>query len=57
LIELCNGTLTLISHGRGKYGRILGVPYTEQGSDMCKTLISEGHAVEYWGGKKVKVWG
>jgi endonuclease YncB( thermonuclease family) len=55
--NLANGTLTLVSHGTGKYGRILGTPYTEEGSDMCKTLISEGHAVEYWGGKKVKVWG
>ena len=57
LIQLCTGTLTIISHGRGKYGRILGVPYTEGGADMCQTLIEEGHAVEYWGGKKVKVWG
>ena len=23
---------------------------------MCQILIDEGHAVEYWGGKKVKVW-
>jgi endonuclease YncB( thermonuclease family) len=57
LIELCTGTLTIISHGRGKYGRILGVPYTAEGRDMCKTLIKEGHAVEYWGGTKVKKWG
>ena len=57
LIQLCTGTLTIISHGRGKYGRILGVPYTAEGEDMCKTLIEEGHAVEYWGGTKVKVWG
>lgn len=57
LIELCNGTLTLVSHGTGKYGRILGTPYTGEGKDMCQTLIEEGHAVEYWGGKKVKVWG
>ena len=57
LIQLCTGTLTIISHGRGKYGRILGVPYTAEGQDMCKTLIEEGHAVEYWGGTKVKVWG
>jgi len=57
LIELCTGTLTISSHGRGKYGRILGVPYTDGGEDMCKILINEGHAVEYWGGTKVKVWG
>ena len=57
LIELCNGTLTLVSHGTGKYGRILGTPYTGEGKDMCQTLIEEGHAVEYLGGQKVKVWG
>ena len=37
---------------RGKYGRILGVPYTADGEDVCQKLIKEGHAVEYWGGTK-----
>ena len=40
-----------------EYGRILGIPYTEDGKDICQMLINEGHAVEYHGGKKVKVWG
>jgi endonuclease YncB( thermonuclease family) len=40
------------SLGKGKYGRILAVPYTEDELDMCKALVDEGHAVEYWGGKK-----
>jgi micrococcal nuclease len=57
LKELCTGKFKLKSLGKGKYGRILGVPYTEDGDDICKKLISEGHAVEYWGGKKTKNWG
>ena len=57
LKELCTGKFKLKSLGKGKYGRILGVPYTEDGEDICQKLISEGHAVEYWGGKKVKIWG
>ena len=57
LKELCTGKFKLKSLGKGKYGRILGVPYTEDGEDICQKLISEGHAVEYWGGKKIKIWG
>lgn len=57
LKELCNGKIKVKSLGKGKYGRILGIPYTEDGKDICKMLIKEGHAVEYHGGKKTKVWG
>ena len=57
LTELCEGNFLLKSLGTDKYGRILGVPHTESGQDICQTLIEEGHAVEYWGGKKTKVWG
>ena len=57
LKELCTGKFKLKSLGKGKYGRILGVPYTADGDDICQKLISEGHAVEYWGGKKTKIWG
>ena len=57
LKELCTGKFKLKSLGKGKYGRILGVPYTADGDDICQKLISEGHAVEYWGGKKIKIWG
>jgi len=57
LKELCGDKIILRSHGKGKYGRILGEIYTEDGVDICKTLIKEGHAVEYYGGKKVKIWG
>ncbi len=57
LKELCTGKFKIKSLGKGKYGRILGIPYTEEGKDICKMLIKEGHAVEYHGGKKTKVWG
>ena len=56
LTELCSGEMQLESLGTGKYGRILGIPKTLEGGSMCQILIDEGHAVEYWGGKKVKVW-
>ena len=57
LIELCVGSITIKSFGKGKYGRILAIPYTENNEDICQMLINEGHAVEYDGGKKTKVWG
>ncbi len=57
LKELCKGNFKIKSLGKGKYGRILGIPYTEDGEDICQMLIDEGHAVVYEGGKKVKVWG
>jgi len=56
LKELCVGTFKVKSLGKGKYGRVLGIPYTEDGQDICQMLIDEGHAVEYFGGKKKKVW-
>ena len=52
LKELCCGKLKVKSLGKGKYGRILGIPYSEDGKSICQMLIDEGHAVEYWGGKK-----
>ena len=56
LKELCVGRIKVKSLGKGKYGRVLGIPYTEDGQDICQLLIDEGHAVEYYGGKKKKVW-
>ena len=56
LKELCVGRFKVKSLGKGKYGRVLGIPYTEDGEDICQLLIDEGHAVEYYGGKKKKVW-
>ena len=52
LKELCVGSFKIQSLGKGKYGRILAIPYTEDGQDICQMLINEGHAVEYWGGTK-----
>ena len=52
LKELCVGSFKIQSFGTGKYGRILAIPYTEDGHDICQMLIEEGHAVEYHGGTK-----
>ncbi len=49
LSELCVGSFKIQSLGKGKYGRILAIPYTEDGKDICKMLVKEGHAVEYHG--------
>ena len=57
LTELCGTRLKIKSLGRGKFGRILAIPYTNDNEDICQILIQEGHAVEYWGGKKTRVWG
>ena len=57
LKELCCGSIKVKSLGKGKYGRILGIPYTEDRKDICQMLLDEGHAVKYDGGKKTKVWG
>lgn len=57
LQELCGEKLQVQSLGKGKYGRILGIPFTTNGQNICEILIKEGHAVEYYGGTKTKVWG
>ena len=57
LQELCGEKLKIQSHGKGKYGRILATPFTQDGQNICQRLIKGGHAVEYWGGKNTKVWG
>lgn len=57
LKELCGQKLKVKCLEKGKYGRIIGIPYTIDGEDICQKLISEGHAVEYWGGTKTKKWG
>ena len=56
LKALCGDEVFIQSLGVGKFGRILGIPLTREGIDICATLIKEGHAVEYWGGKKTHVW-
>tara|TARA_Y100001938_G_C7912952_1_gene340535 strand:- start:160 stop:552 length:393 start_codon:yes stop_codon:yes gene_type:complete len=57
LTELCYEGFVLHSLGRGKYGRILGVLYDHGGESINQKLIEANLAVEYWGGKKTKVWG
>ena len=37
----------------GKYGRVLGTLIVED-ININDTLVEEGFAVEYWGGKKSK---
>ena len=54
LLEECN-CITLQSHGSGKYGRCLGELFIELNDEtvnLNQLLISEGHAVEYFGGKR-----
>ena len=51
-----SGYFRLKSHGVGKYGRVLGEIFIEDAEgkqyNINETLISEGHAYIYEGGKK-----
>ena len=51
-----SGLCRLKSHGTGKYGRVLGEIFikNDKGEELClnQTLIDEGHAYVYNGGKK-----
>lgn len=51
LKEMCNSDLVLKCHGLGKYGRVLG-EFFSNGVSLNKLMVSEGHAVEYFGGKR-----
>ena len=50
------GYFRLKSHGVGKYGRVLGEVFVQDVDgkqyNINETLISEGHAYKYYGGKK-----
>ena len=48
---LSSYTFILQSHGVGKYGRCLGELFVDE-VNVNKKLIEEGHAVEYYGGKR-----
>ena len=37
---------------KGKFGRILGRILNDEGECLNDTLLAEGHAVEYFGGKR-----
>ena len=53
LIEMLgDGVFTLQSHGVGKYGRCLGEIFKENEVSLNRQLINEGHATEYFGGKR-----
>ena len=57
--ELCAKECYIESLDGGKldkYGRLLTNLYTLDGTNICATLINEGHAVKYKGGKKKHVW-
>jgi micrococcal nuclease len=61
LLEINNNKFILVSHGVGKYGRCLGEIYVETLDNntpntpevsINRILINEGHAKEYYGGKR-----
>ena len=57
LVELLDeGDFILESREVGKFGRVLGTIYTiaEESININDTLVEEGYAVEYYGGKKKK---
>ena len=57
LVELLgDGDFMLESREVGKFGRVLGTIYTiaEESININDTLVEEGYAVEYHGGKKKK---
>ena len=52
-----NGKFSIISHGTGKYGRVLGELFVKGHEKSVNELLKEnGHAYEYHGEKK-KVFG
>ena len=52
-----DGKFSIISHGVGKYGRVLGELFVKGQEKSVNELLKEnGHAYEYDGGKK-KVFG
>ena len=47
------GKFSIISHGTGKYGRVLGELFVKGHEKSVNELLKEhGHASEYYGGKK-----
>ena len=51
------GKFSIISYGKGKYGRVLGELFVKgHEQSVNQLLIENGHAYEYEGGKK-KVFG
>ena len=55
LLEEHEGDLVLQTNKKGKYGRYLGTVFVddeEHRVDINRLLITEGYAVEYFGGKR-----
>jgi micrococcal nuclease len=55
LLDKCpiGSTIRLVSHDKGKFGRILGSIYTDASEQSInKIMCDEGFAVEYYGGSK-----
>ena len=51
ILKANDNKFVLKSHGVGKYGRCLGILFVDD-ININKTLIQEGHATEYYGGKR-----
>ena len=51
LKELCKNKVLLKSHGKEKYGRILGELFVD-GASLNTIMVAEGHAEKYDGGKR-----
>ena len=51
---LASDNIIMKSHGKGKYGRILGEMYVEKDQEISVNdiLVREGHAKKYFGGKR-----
>ena len=48
-----NGKFSIISHGVGKYGRVLGEVFVKgHDTSVNKLLMENGHAYQYHGEKK-----
>ena len=52
LIKENKNQFILISHGLGKFGRVLGEILLDDDRNVNDILIEEGHAYEYHGGNK-----
>tara|TARA_Y100000590_G_C15234359_1_gene831294 strand:- start:103 stop:537 length:435 start_codon:yes stop_codon:yes gene_type:complete len=51
LLKVDKNKFRLISHGTGKFGRVLGDIEISVGN-VCDILVEEGHAYSYFGGNK-----
>ena len=49
--QLKDQEIQLVSHDKGKFGRILG-EFFINGKNINQLMVDNGHAVEYFGGKR-----